>query len=146
MVDRVLQYAYRVRKQFFRYFVVGCSGLFIDMTLLILAKELLHVRPVLAVVASQAVALVYNFTLNRLWSFGGAGFCRSQLIKYGALVLFNYLFSVGCMYVFAEIYGIDYRIVRIGSIALMVCWNFFLYKYWVYAQTPITCESEVVEE
>jgi putative flippase GtrA len=36
------------------------------------------------------------------------------------------------MYVFNHGFGFDYRLVRICSIALMVSWNFFLYKYWVY--------------
>jgi predicted neutral ceramidase superfamily lipid hydrolase len=50
------------------------------------------------------------------------------------VVLGDYLFSIAAMYVFNDRLGIDYRLVRIASIALAVSWNFFLYKYWVYEE------------
>jgi len=58
-----------------------------------------------------------------------------------ALAGFNYGFSVFAMYLFNHLFNFDYRFVRLATIATMVAWNFFLYKYWVYKeQTPVAEE------
>lgn len=132
MVKKTIAYAWSVRKEFAKYFIVGFSGLFLDMGTLILFKEVFGVNPVAAVVINQVFLLAYNFTLNKYWSFRNKAMPHKQLVRYLTLAGLNYAFSVGSMYVFSDHFGYDYRLVRIGTIAVMVGWNFFLYKYWVY--------------
>lgn len=121
-----------LRREFTKYFIVGFSGLLIDMGSLVLLKEVFGLWPVLAVIINQAFLLVYNFTLNKYWSFKNKGMPHRQIVRYLILAGFNYLFGVVAMYIFNHKLGFDYRLVRILTIALMVSWNFFLYKYWVY--------------
>lgn len=142
-LENYVRYMLQVKQQFFRYAVVGCSGLLIDMVLLVFVREWLGFGAVIAVIASQGVVLCYNFTLNRLWSFRAQKLSRSQVLRYGWLVLYNYFISVVFMHFFAEIHGFDYRLVRVGTVGLMVCWNFFLYKYWVYSSPEKVCSSVV---
>lgn len=127
-----------LRKEMAKYFFVGVSGLAVDMGLLIFAKELLGLRPLFALLISQSGALTYNFTLNKYWSFKNNVFTHREVVRYGLLAGFNYLFSAVCMHVFAERYQVDYRLVRLATIACMVSWNFFLYKYWVYRPSEPT--------
>jgi putative flippase GtrA len=134
MIKKIFNYFYSVRHQFAKYFVVGFSGLFIDMGTLILFKEKFGWIPVLAVAVNQLIVLVYNFTLNKYWSFANKEMPHKQLVRYLTLAGFNYGFSVLIMYIFNHEVGFDYRLVRIGTIILMVSWNFFLYKYWVYRE------------
>jgi len=121
-----------LRKEFTKYFIVGFSGLLIDMGSLVLLKEVFGLWPVFAVIINQAFLLVYNFTLNKYWSFKNKEMPHRQIVRYLILAGFNYLFGVVVMYIFNHKLGFDYRLVRIFSIACMVSWNFFLYKYWVY--------------
>lgn len=132
MLRKTLAYAWSVRREFAKYFVVGFSGLFLDIGTLVLFKEVFGMNPVVAVVVNQILLLSYNFSLNKYWAFRNKAMPHKQLVRYLTLAGLNYLFSIGAMYIGHDRYGGDYRLVRIGTIALMVGWNFFLYKYWVY--------------
>lgn len=132
MIKKTVAYFWSLRREFAKYFIVGFSGLFLDMGSLILFKEKFNMAPVVAVIINQAILMNYNFLLNKYWSFRNRAMPHKQLVKYLSLAGFNYLFSVGVMYFFNHILDFDYRLVRIATIATMVSWNFFLYKYWVY--------------
>ncbi|EKE07164.1 MAG: hypothetical protein ACD_18C00175G0027 [uncultured bacterium] len=134
MIKKIIFYAWSIRHQFTKYFLVGFSGLFLDLATLIFFKEFFGLNATIAVVCNQVLMLTYNFLLNKYWSFKNKEMPHKQIVRYLVLAGFNYLFSVGVMYLFNHILEFDYRLVRIATIAVMVMWNFFLYKYWVYKQ------------
>ena len=133
LLKKTLQYFWSVRFEFAKYFVVGFSGVFLDMATLILFKEYFGWWPTFAVIINQIILISYNFTLNKYWSFKNKEMPHKQLLRYLVLAGFNYLLSVLAMYIFNHNLGFDYRLIRLGTILVMVSWNFFLYKYWVYA-------------
>ena len=132
MLKKICNYLLQNKIQFLRYVVVGFSGFLIDISTLYVLSKIYNINPTISVVFNQMIVLTYNFTLNRLWTFGGGGTPQKQLVRYLTLMFCNYFLSVILMYIFNEIVGIDEILVRIGSIALMVLWNFALYKTWVY--------------
>jgi len=132
MIKKIIIYGWSLRREFTKYFIVGISGLVIDMATLILFKEVFGWWPVIAVAVNQILLLSYNFLLNKYWSFKNTEMPHKQLVRYLTLAVLNYCFSVIIMYIFNHGLGFDYRIVRLVTIAVMVSWNFFLYKYWVY--------------
>jgi putative flippase GtrA len=130
----MLTYLWSLKTQFAKYFTVGFSATALDILSLIFFKEIVGFSPVLAVVVNQVLVIIFVFALNKYWSFTQHADTRRQMARYGLVVLGDYLFSIAAMYVFNDRLGIDYRLVRIASIALAVSWNFFLYKYWVYEE------------
>lgn len=121
-----------MRKEFVKYFIVGITSFVIDMSLLISLKEYAHLPATLAVVIDQCIIIGYNFLLNKYWSFRNRAMPHWQFIRYILLFTFNFFVSVLAMHVFHDRIGFDYRLVRIGTIAIMVSYNFLLYKFWVY--------------
>ena len=134
----MLHRLWSLRKEFAKYFIVGFSGVFLDLGTLIIFTKYFGIMPWLAVVFNQVITLSYNFLLNKYWSFKDKTMPQRQLVRYLILAGYNYLFSVAVMYIFNTRLGFDYRLVRVGTIALMVLWNFFLYKYWVYRSPHVT--------
>lgn len=132
MFRKLLGYFWHVRFEFTKYFIIGFSGVFLDLLTLILFKEVFDIWPTLAVILNQAILVVYNFSLNKYWTFKNKTLPRKQFTRYMVLFAFNYLLAVSTMYIFSDKFGFDYRLVRVITIALSVSWNFFLYKYWVY--------------
>jgi len=134
-----------VRHEFSKYFIVGFGGLFFDIGSLMLFKEFLKFSPTVSVVFNQILVLVINFTLNKYWSFSNKAMPHKQVVRYLILAGWNYLFAIFTMYLISEVMGYDYRIVRLGTIAMAVSWNFFLYKYWVYTgdAPSVTVEADV---
>lgn len=134
MIQKTVIYFWSLRREFAKYFIVGFGSMLLDMGTLILFTEAFGLTPVLSVVLNQMIVLSANFTLNKYWSFRNQAMPHKQIVRYVTLAVWNYLFSVGAMYIFNGRLGFDYRLVRIASIVVMVSWNFFLYKYWVYKE------------
>lgn len=131
-ISRTLSWALAHKQKFFKYFLVGISGLILDLGLLYVASDLLNIRPFYAVFVTQIFVIVYNFLLNRNWSFQSSGAPHKQLVRFGVVLLFNYLFGAVAMYLGNEVFGVHEQLVRIITVALAVAWNFPLYNYWVY--------------
>lgn len=132
MLKKAVQYFWPLRYQFIKYFIIGFSGVILDIGSLYLLKQYFHLRPVIAVVINQAVLLNYVFFLNKYWAFKARGFTRKQAFRFFWLASFNYIFSIGWMYFLNEKWGVNYIFARIANIALAVGWNFLLYRNWVY--------------
>ncbi len=133
-VADLIKFFHQSRRQMIKYLIVGISSVALDMISLIILKEFFLLVPVLAVSLNQIFLMAYNFSLNKYWSFGSYGLPHRQFIRYLMLSAGDYLFSVASMYLFSQRLGFDYRLVRLGAIALMVSWNFLLYKYWIYRE------------
>lgn len=120
------------KKKFVKYFVVGISGLILDIGLLYLASDVLLIRPLVALLVTQIIVIIYNYLLNKYWSFESRGAHMRQLMRYSVVLGFNYLFGEAAMYVGNEVFGVHHLLIRVATVALAVSWNFLLYNYWVY--------------
>ena len=136
--------AWSFRHQFIRYFCVGFSAFILDMSSLMLLKEVFGWQPITAVVTNQVFIITYIFLLNKYWSFDNRDLAHRQVVRFLMLVVFNYLVSVATMYIFNHRLGWDYRLVRIGTIILATCWNFLSYKYWVYRSGPVLPNNPLI--
>jgi putative flippase GtrA len=145
MIKKTAKFFWSLRHQFAKYFIVGVGAVILDMSSLIFLKEYLHFKPFVAVIANQAFVLVFVFLMNKYWSFKEHSLTHRQLYRFAIVVIFNYCFSVSAMYIFNHKLNYDYRLVRLASIILAVSWNFFLYKYFVYASAEKIKESKEQE-
>lgn len=132
MVKKIIRYAIDARHAFMKYFIVGILGVILDLGTLTLFREQFGIAPYIAVILNQIILIVFNFTINKLWTFKNTAMPHTQLVRYLMLFVFNYALAVLFMFIFNEHMGIDYRLVRICTIVLAVGWNFFLYRHWVF--------------
>ena len=132
MIKKAILHFWSMRQQFARYFVIGFSGVILDVGSLFLLKEYLHLRPVVAVIINGVFLLNYVFFLNKYWAFKSTGITHKQMVRFFVLSAANYGISIGWMYIFNHKFGFNYILVRLFNIAISVAWNFLLYKYWVY--------------
>lgn len=132
MVKKILYWAWGMRYQFIKYFVVGVTSFVLDVGSLYLLKEYLHWTPVAAVIVNQIFILNFVFAMNKYWSFKATGMTKKQIIKFYTVAGFNYLFAIIWMWVVNDHFGVNYLITRIANIILAVSWNFLLYRYFVF--------------
>jgi len=135
MIKKIFLRFWLLRREFSKYFIIGISGVVLDMATLYFAKEFLNLRPVISVVINQILMIGYIFLLNKYWTFKSRGQTRKQLIRFFILASANYVFAIIWMWFWNEFFGFHYMIVRLANIAICVCWNFLLYKKWVYRPT-----------
>ncbi|MFB6181705.1 MAG: GtrA family protein, partial [Candidatus Magasanikbacteria bacterium] len=114
--------------------VVGVSGLFLDFAVFALFADFILITAWISEAIAKAVAIGYNFTLNKYWSFQSDKKAHKQLVRFLIVAGFNYVFAVVSMYFFHEQIGFHKYLVKASTVAIMVSWNFLLYKYWVYKE------------
>ncbi|MBI5729233.1 MAG: GtrA family protein [Candidatus Magasanikbacteria bacterium] len=144
MVKRFIAHLWSARREFAKYFIIGVSGVALDIGSLYVLKEYVHWSAVAAVIVNQAVLINYGFFLNKYWAFKSTGITHRQIIRYYLLALANYLFSIFWMWFFHDRFGFNYLLTRVANIALAVTWNFLLYKHWVYGGKANISQTEAL--
>lgn len=132
MIKSIIQKLWSMREQFARYFVVGISGLLVDMTTLWIFIDLLHWSAISALMLNQIIVLTYVFYLNKFWAFKSVGQTKKEVRRYFILYFFNYIFAISWMWFWHNKLGFEPKLVRLVNIILAVSWNFLLYKFFVY--------------
>ncbi len=114
-----------------RYLLVGGLSFGVDAGLLIALREGADAPLLVAASIAFWSALAFNFTLNRLWSFGGRADVKISFAKYLSLVAGNYLGALAILSIGTGI-GFNYVLVKAGAAGTAVCWNYLAYRFWVF--------------
>jgi len=123
---------HQVFRQFVRYGIIGSSTVLIDIGLLFIFTEFVGLWYMISAVISQTVAIAFNFSMNRAWSFKSNGLVHRQMIKYCILLGFNYIYSLVALYFFVELLHLHYILAKVFLSMIMVSWNFLMFRYVIY--------------
>ena len=119
-------------EKFFRYLVVGISTFLFDVGLLYGLVEIFKIHYLIATTLAWSSATIANYLLNKIWSFKSSASYFFSSLKYAVLLGANYLFTIFMMYVLVEILLFYYVYAKIVIVAVIACWNFFIYKHFVF--------------
>ena len=119
-------------RQFVKYGIVGSNTVLIDMGLLFILTEFAGLWYMISAAVATTAAVLFNFFMNRNWSFASNGLMRRQMVKYSMLLGFNYLYSIFGLYFFVEFFHLHYLMGKIIIALTMVTWNFALLKFVIY--------------
>ena len=117
--------------QFCRYLVSGGSAAALELG----SYKLMLVSGVwylYAAFLSAGIGLLSAFTFHKYFVFRKKENTRSHVIHYVILQSLNALAQVAFVYLFVEFAGLGEFIAKILGIGVVVSWNFFLYKFFVY--------------
>ncbi|MFN8475589.1 MAG: GtrA family protein [Anaerolineae bacterium] len=130
-------------KQFLKFALVGTLGAIIDFTVLNILVLHFGWPKAAANVASFTVAVLSNFTWNRLWTFEHA---RHQPMwpQLGQFALVN-LIGLGineiCFvgldtYLFEPLFGavLGYNLAKASATIIVLFWNFIINRLWTFRQ------------
>jgi putative flippase GtrA len=122
-----------VKEQSFRrYLFVGVSTVFIDVALLALLRERFKGGLLSAVSVAYWSSIVYNFFLNRHWTFEAQkGMVPKQIMQYGLLLVCNYLVTLLIVSTI-ESMGVSEYIGKMFALGVTISWTYFIYKKIVF--------------
>ena len=86
----------------------------------------------IAGIVSSGIGLVSAFTFHKYFVFKKKENTSSHVVRYLILQGLNAIAQVGLLYVFVEYAGVSPLLGKILAIGVVVSWNFFLYKFFVY--------------
>ncbi len=119
-----------------KFLLVGGTSFAIDLGLLILLHEVFSVDLWIATPIAFLTSLVFNFFVQRSFTFKSTQRRTSSMVRYGSLVVFNTLMTDIIVNLFHEL-SLTYTVGKIVATALTMIWNFFLYKHWVFRTSAI---------
>jgi dolichol-phosphate mannosyltransferase len=136
-----LQHLLRLRfslwpmERFFRFCIVGFSGVFVDMGFLYLLSDPTTLAWPLTrskIIASE-LAIINNFLWNDLWTFGdiarrqpGKRQRFKRLIKFNIICLAGLILNVLFLNLFFNVFHLNRYVANLIAIALVTVWNFWI--------------------
>ncbi len=122
------------KNRFIRFCIVGAINTGIDLAVFAALFYGLHVHLLLANSCGFVAAVINSYLLNKIWTFEDASAHSAQrvglfvLIALGGLGMSNLV-----VYLLADHLGAIPA--KIGSIAVVLIWNFVLTRKFVFTQT-----------
>lgn len=115
-----------------RYLVVGVGAFLIDIGLLAALHEVFGVPLVVATPAAFLLSFAATYVLQRMLTFDSAAGWVQSAARYTLLVGFNTLATTAIVASFDAL-GMAWVVGKLVSVASTTVWNYFLYKYWIFA-------------
>ncbi len=142
-MTRLLELAQTNRKEFVRFIkfaIVGTSGAVVDFGVLNLLHLVFGFSKFWANTCSFSLAVINNFTWNRLWTFPESRErpLRSQLAQFAlvnvaGLAINQVVFLSLDRYVFGPWLGpLGYNVAKAIAIIVVLFWNFGVNRVWTY--------------
>ncbi|CAH0255711.1 hypothetical protein SRABI26_03259 [Arthrobacter sp. Bi26] len=118
-----------------KFLVVGGLSFAIDLGLLALLHEVGGVDLWIATPIAFLTSLVFNFFVQKNFTFQSGARAHVSFFKYGALVVFNVVATDVIVNVIADA-GQSYALGKVISTVVTTVWNFLLYKHWIFKAAP----------
>lgn len=117
--------------KFFKYGLVGLSGVFVDFAFTWICKEIFKLNKYIANSIGFTVAASSNYILNRVWTFASKS--EEIALEYSlfigisivGLLLNNYL-----IYVLNDKFKLNFYFAKVFAIGAVTVWN-FLANYFI---------------
>lgn len=124
---------YLYKHHFVRYLFVGGTSFIIDFGTLVLLHGKFRVNLAIATSIAYWLSIIYNFTLNRWWTFsaGENKKLHQHLIPYGILLAGNYVFTV--LFVGIVSHHINYAVAKTLAVILQTTWTYQIYKKVIFS-------------
>jgi putative flippase GtrA len=118
-----------------KFLVVGVASFAIDLGLLALMHEVGGIDLWIATPVAFLASLVFNFLVQRKFTFQSHARAHVSFLKYGALVVFN-LVAIDVIVNVIAAAGQSYAIGKVIATVATTGWNFLLYKHWIFKAKP----------
>ena len=116
-----------------RYLFAGGLSFLVDIGLLALFREVLNWPLWMATTTAFLGSFVFNYIVQRTFSFDAETAHGPALLKYAALVAANTAAVVGIVAV-VDLTAAGWLTGKFISTAATTTWNYFLFRCWVFAK------------
>lgn len=119
--------------RFIRFGTVGFSGVFVDMAIFYLLREVVGLGLTRSAILSAEVGMINNFLWNDLWTFSDIS--RKQpgwrkrikrLLKFNLICLAGLILNVLIVNLLFNLFGVNQYIAKLIAIATVTFWNFWV--------------------
>ncbi len=104
----------------------------VDFGSLFLLHAIFHLSLPIAASVAYWFAVLYNFSITRLWTFSKKDYEKlyKHMFMYGLLLAINYSFTV--IFVSIVSNSIYFGTAKILAVIIQTSWTFFIYKKYIF--------------
>ena len=111
--------------KFFKFGVVGLSGMVVDFSLTYLFKEIVKIHKYAANAIGFTAAAITNYIFNRIWTFQDTSSEVSiQFLKFFIISLIGLGINTGILYLLVHNYKKNFYVSKLFAIGIVMIWNF----------------------
>ena len=115
-------------EQFFKFCVVGGSGVFVDFGVTYLCKEWLKLNKYVANSLGFLCASTSNYILNRIWTFQNENpDITGQYLRFLGIAAVGLVINNATIYVLHGRFRLNFYLAKLFAIGVVTFWNFFLH-------------------
>ena len=134
---RLLTYkpiAFLLNQQIVRFGMVGCTGAFINMLVVVFMVEHLHWHPLTANIVGFLCSFNVSYLGHRLYTFSDqvSNKHMTSASRFLIIAVSGLLLNEGLFYLFLTYCHLHYTVSLIFVIAIIATINFILNKYWAF--------------
>ncbi|EGK87500.1 glycosyltransferase [Microcoleus vaginatus PCC 9802] len=119
--------------KFLRFGIVGFSGVFVNMGVLYVLRDILNWELTRSLIVAAELAIISNFLWNDLWTFGdiskrqpGKRQRLKRLLKFNTICLMGLILNVLLVNVLFNVFGMNEYLANLIAIATVTLWNFWI--------------------
>lgn len=112
-----------LKRQLFRFAMVGVVGTAVHYSILLVAVELLHLSPVVGAGAGFFTGLIASYILNRAWTFDTRPAFGRGLATYSLVCIIGFAINVSIV-ALAVAMGVHYMVGQVIATPIAMLWNF----------------------
>jgi putative flippase GtrA len=115
----------------FKFGIVGLLGMVVDFGVTWLFKEKVRINRYVANAIGFSCAVVFNFMLNRAWTFSSQANVEGQLARFIAVSLVGLGLNTGIVYFFNR-RNLNFYLSKALAIVLVFVWNYAANSYFTF--------------
>ena len=124
-------------RRFFKFCVVGLSGVLVNMGLLWLLTEFAGFPYLISAGFSIESSIISNFVLNDYFTFADrrspkAKSFLNRLLKFNLVSLAGLAINIGVLWLLTEVFGVYYLLSNLCGIAVATLWNYLINTWWTW--------------
>jgi dolichol-phosphate mannosyltransferase len=119
--------------KFLRFGLVGFSGVFVNMGVLYVLRDILNWELTRSLIVAAELAIINNFFWNDLWTFGdiskrqpGSRQRLKRLLKFNTICLMGLILNVLLVNLLFNVFGMNEYLANLIAIAAVTLWNFWI--------------------
>jgi len=124
-------------RRFFKFCLVGLSGVLVNIGLLWLLTEFAGLFYLLSAAISIESSIISNFVLNDYFTFSDrrspqAKSFINRLLKFNLVSLAGLAINMGVLGLLTEVFGVYYLLSNLCGIAVATLWNYLVNTWWTW--------------
>ncbi len=127
--------------QYFRYLICGGTATLVDVSLLFFLTHIFHVYYLIAAAISFATGIIVNYTLNIILVFKSSGKVKKEFFLFALIGIGGLFWTEIILWILVDKLNIYVMFAKAIAIVLVLQWNFFMRKKFVFPEKPAGAED-----